>query len=236
MTLTLGKGPFGNTPAGSFNFDAPREGVEYLEDIPMWVRGRLGGETVVDSKRTKFLHRHGRLPIWVFPEEDVQTDLIPDDQLERVREGLVHVQFWALDQWLEEEEEVIGHPRDQYHRLDVRETSRHVRVSVDGEMVAESTRTKVLFECGLPPRWYFPEEDVRTELLEPTDSSSICAYKGIASYWSAAGEEDVVWTYRDPELDAQPVKDMLAFYNERVDVEVDGELEERPQTQWSPKR
>jgi uncharacterized protein (DUF427 family) len=99
--------------------------------------------------------------------------------------------------------------------------------------VAESRRAKALFETGLPTRWYFPAEDVRTELLTESDTNTVCAYKGTASYWSVGDEDDIVWTYREPLHDALEVKDHLAFFNERVDLEVDGELEERPQTQWS---
>jgi uncharacterized protein (DUF427 family) len=148
-------------------------------------------------------------------------------------EGLIAFEWGAMDEWLEEEEPLHGHTRDPYSRIDVRETSRQVRVSVGGEVVAETSRAKVLFEAGLPPRWYIPREDVRTELLEETDSQTTCAYKGFASYWSVGEEDDLVWTYRDPLHDALPIKDMLAFFNERVDLEIDGEPQDRPHTQWS---
>ena len=146
--------------------------------------------------------------------------------------------YWsAMDEWYEEDELAVGHARDPYHRVDVVDSSRHVKVSLNGETLAESTRTRALFETGLPTRWYFPAEDVNMELLEPSDKQTTCAYKGFASYWSVRvnGEldEDLVWTYRDPRHDAERVKDRLAFFNERVDVAVDGQLEERPVTQWS---
>jgi uncharacterized protein (DUF427 family) len=106
-------------------------------------------------------------------------------------------------------------------------------VRIGDETVAETRRAKALFETGLPTRWYIPQEDVRTELLEESDTDTICAYKGHASYWSIGDEDDIVWTYREPLNDAVPVKGMLAFFNERVDLEVDGEPQERPRTQWS---
>ena len=90
----------------------------------------------------------------------------------------------------------------------------------------------MLFEAGLPPRWYFPREDVRMDLLEDSDGQTTCAYKGFASYWSASEEDDITWTYLDPLHDALAVKGMIAF-NERVDLEVDRELTERPRTRWS---
>ena len=143
----------------------------------------------------------------------------------------------AADEWFVEDEQVFGHPRDPYSRIDVYPTSRRVRVLVDGEVVADSRRAKILFEAALPPRYYLPEEDVRMELLEASSKKTRCAYKGSASYWHvrAGGRlhEDLVWTYREPQHDAEPVRGLLAFFNERVDLEIAGEVAERPITQWS---
>jgi uncharacterized protein (DUF427 family) len=233
VSLTYGTGPFGADPAGRFNFEAPREGVRYLEESPRWVRARLSGETVVDSKRPRLLHESGRLPRFLFPPEDVRADLLPEDAVHVHDDDLVEVDWGAVDEWLEEEEPQIGHARDPFHRIDVRQSSRHVKVSVDGQLVAESRRAKALFETGLPTRWYFPAEDVRTGLLAGSDTNTVCAYKGTASYWSVGDEDDIVWTYREPLHDALEVKDHLAFFNERVDLVVDGEPQERPRTQWS---
>jgi len=145
--------------------------------------------------------------------------------------------YWnSMDQWWEEDEPAIVHARDPYHRVDVLESSRHVRVTLDGQVLAESSRALALFETGLPTRWYFAEDDVNMELLSPSDSRTGCAYKGFASYWSVADEDDLVWTYRDPRSDVSRIKDRLAFFNERVELEVDGELQERPETQWSRSR
>jgi uncharacterized protein (DUF427 family) len=263
VSLTYGSGPFGQRPAGRFNREIPREGVLYVEELPRWVRARFAGETVVDSKRPRLVHEHARLPVFHFLEEDVRMDLLrpsggtEKDEVKGEREllsleadgkvaenagwrypegplaGLLAFRWDAMDEWLEEDETLHGHARDPYSRIDVRDTSRHVRVSLDGEVLAETSRGKVLYEAGLPPRWYLPEEDVRMDLLEPSDTQTTCAYKGHASYWSVGDEDDLVWTYRDPLHDALPVKNMLAFFNERVDLEVDGEKQERPRTQWS---
>jgi uncharacterized protein (DUF427 family) len=112
-----------------------------------------------------------------------------------------------------------------------------VCVSVDGEVVAESTRAVALFEAGLPPRFYLPAEDVRMEVLEPSEKKTRCAYKGLASYWHVrAGEtfhEDLAWTYAEPERDGEAIRGLICFFNERVDLEVDGLAQERPVTQWS---
>jgi uncharacterized protein (DUF427 family) len=146
--------------------------------------------------------------------------------------------YWRrMDHWFEENEEVFVHPRDPYHRVDVLESSRHVRVSMNGEVVAETERPAILFETGLPPRYYIPPEDVRDDVLAGSQNTTQCPYKGIASYYSvvAGGDraEALVWYYPDPIPEAAKIRGLLCFYNEKVDIEVDGEKEERPQTQWS---
>jgi uncharacterized protein (DUF427 family) len=154
--------------------------------------------------------------------------------------GFIAFHWDKLDSWLEEDEPAIVHARDPYHRVDVLDTSRHVVVRIGGEVIADTRRARVLFETGLPPRWYIPPEDVRRDALEESDSRTGCAYKGFAGYWSvdAGGqrEEDVVWSYREPRREVAPIAGYMAFFDERVDVEVDGELQERPVTQWSPRR
>lgn len=132
--------------------------------------------------------------------------------------------------------EALAHARDPYHRVDAAPSSRHVRVLLDGEVLADSGRPIVIFETGLPARWYLPHEDVRVG-LEPSDLRTVCAYKGHASYWSArtAGglRENLAWTYREPRRDAELTKDLVCFFNEQVDIELDGVREDRPHTPWS---
>ena len=147
--------------------------------------------------------------------------------------GYVALYWDRMDEWLEEDEPAIRHARDPYHRVDILQTSRHVKVSVDGDVVAESNNPLVLYETGLPPRWYFKADELRRDLLSESDTQTGCAYKGYASYWSVNGEGDVAWYYPEPTRDAERIKDRIAFFNERVEIEVDGELQERPTTQWS---
>jgi uncharacterized protein (DUF427 family) len=151
--------------------------------------------------------------------------------------GLVAFYFDAMDAWYEEDEEISIHPKDPYHRVDVLESSRHVKVSVNGEVVAETDRPKVLFETGLPPRYYIPPEDVREEALIPSETSTGCPYKGTASYYSVevGGEriDDLVWYYPDPRPETAKAKGHLCFYSEKVDIELDGEPQQRPETPFS---
>ncbi|MDP6343173.1 MAG: DUF427 domain-containing protein [Alphaproteobacteria bacterium] len=147
--------------------------------------------------------------------------------------------YWnRVDQWFEEDEEVFVHPRDPHSRVDILPSSRPVRVMVDGQAVAESERARFLFETGLPTRYYLPKEDVRADLLVPSDRVSNCPYKGTARYWhlDLDGErhEDLVWSYPEPVAEAARITDYLCFFNERVGaITVDGVEMERPTTQWS---
>jgi uncharacterized protein (DUF427 family) len=151
--------------------------------------------------------------------------------------GHVALHWGSFDEWFVEDEQVFGHPRDPYSRIDVYRTTRHVRIKRDGHLLADSRRAKVLFETGLPPRYYLPPEDVSTELLVPSSRRTRCAYKGSATHWHVrVGErlyQDLAWSYPLPQHDGEPVRDLLCFYNERVDLELDGELVERPRTQYS---
>jgi uncharacterized protein (DUF427 family) len=139
--------------------------------------------------------------------------------------------------WYEEALEVHIHARDTRKRVDVVPSDRHVRVEIDGELVAESRTPHALFETSLPPRWYLPSEDVREDLLVPSETKTNCPYKGRASYWSVQfGDrlhEDIAWTYPEPIVECPRIAGLVCFFNERVDLRVDGELLERPVTPWS---
>jgi uncharacterized protein (DUF427 family) len=150
--------------------------------------------------------------------------------------GFLAFYFGRLDAWYEEDEEVFVHPRDPYHRVDALRSSRHVRVSLDGQLLAETDRALAVFETGLQPRWYLPSADVTAE-LEPSDVTSRCPYKGQARYWSArAGdrvENVLVWAYEAPLPAVAAIAGRMAFFDERCDVEVDGELQPRLRTPWA---
>ena len=150
--------------------------------------------------------------------------------------GYVVLDFEAFDAWYEEDELNVAHPRDPFHRIDVLPSSRHVQMELDGHVLAESSRPTLLFETMLPTRYYLPHDDIRAELI-PSSTRTYCAYKGQASYWSATTGDRVVpdlgWTYQQPRHDAAQVRGLIAFFNERLDVIVDGERPERPITPWS---
>jgi uncharacterized protein (DUF427 family) len=147
---------------------------------------------------------------------------------------------WSfMDAWFEEDDQVLVHARDPYHRIDVLDSSREVRVVVGGQMVAITRRARFLFETGLPVRYYIPKEDVRTELLQPSRTVTACAYKGPTSrYWQVSTAKgsvrDIAWSYEDPSPEVAAIAGMVAFFNERVDaIYVDGKEMPRTQTPWS---
>jgi uncharacterized protein (DUF427 family) len=149
--------------------------------------------------------------------------------------GLIAFYWQRMDHWYEEDEEVFVHPRDPYHRVDVIPSSRQVRISVEGEVLAQSTRAMALFESGLPTRWYLPREDVVASLSD-SDTVTRCPYKGTASYYSVDGAEggkDLIWYYPDPLPEVGRIAGLVCFFNERVELELDGEAVERPATTWS---
>ncbi|HET7398918.1 MAG TPA: DUF427 domain-containing protein [Intrasporangium sp.] len=151
--------------------------------------------------------------------------------------GYVVLDWNAFTQWFEEDEPVMGHPHDPFSRIDCLRSSRRVVVAHGEHVLADSARATLLYETPLPVRFYVPREDVRMDLLTPSETHTICAYKGVASYWSAHVDgrmvPDIAWTYEEPLHDAAPVRGLLAFFTERLDLTVDGIRRERPRTPWS---
>jgi uncharacterized protein (DUF427 family) len=230
------------------------------------VRVEFGEVVIAESEDAVFVWEPRRpVPLYAFPIADVRTELLTpsaaperghpvaeawsvsagersaeaaawtydDDELS----GHIVLDWKAFDRWLEEDEEVFVHPRDPFHRVDLRASSRPVRVELEGAVLAESSSPLILFETGLPRRYYLPAEDVHTELLEESATVTQCPYKGTAVQWSAPtlGElgVDVAWTYSDPLPEVARIAGRIAFYDERTDVTVDGVLQERPQTPFS---
>ncbi|WP_227998212.1 DUF427 domain-containing protein [Nocardia australiensis] len=150
---------------------------------------------------------------------------------------LVRLDWNSMGEWFEEDEPVYVHPRNPYSRVDILTSSRHVRVEIDGVTVADSHAPRILFETGLPARYYLPLPDVRMDLLEPSDTHTSCPYKGTAAYWTVRiGDKeypDVVWGYRTPLPESQKVAGLACFYNEKVDIYLDGELQERPKSPFA---
>jgi uncharacterized protein (DUF427 family) len=156
-------------------------------------------------------------------------------------EGLddtVRFSWSAFDAWLEEDEQVFVHPRNPYTRVDALRSSRRLRVESKGVVLAETTSPVLCFETGLPTRYYFDRTDVDFTHLVPSDTQTECPYKGTTSgYWSANVElrihPDIAWTYDFPTRELLPIAGLIAFYNEKIDLFLDGVPLERPHTHLS---
>ena len=190
------------------------------------LRASRGGSLVCDTTHGVVVWLPRRVvPEYAVPRSDL-VDELPDTARSLDEHGLpdlVVLPFGEFD-WVEEDEPVIGHPHDPFARIDILRSSRHVRVELDGVVLADTQHPTALFETGLPPRWYLPAHDVDIAALTPSSTVTTCAYKGRASYFSAPGEHgtDIAWVYRAPLREAEPIKDLIAFYAERTDTVVDG--------------
>jgi uncharacterized protein (DUF427 family) len=152
--------------------------------------------------------------------------------------GTARFEWGALDRWFEEEEEVFVHPRDPYTRVDALRSARHVRIELDGVVLAESSSPVLVFETGLPTRYYLNRTEVDFTHLESSGTVTACPYKGRTSgYWSVRTggrrHEDLAWAYDFPTRQLLPIAGMIAFYNEKVNVFVDGLHLARPATHFS---
>jgi uncharacterized protein (DUF427 family) len=160
----------------------------------------------------------------------------PESPLSSLHDA-VRIDWRAMSEWLEEDEPVYTHARDPYKRVDILASRRHVRIELDGVRLAESHKPVILYETGLPPRYYLPITDFQLDLLVPSSTQTHCPYKGAASYWSVRiGEktyDDLIWIYRAPLPESQKIAGLACCYNERVDLIVDGVAHERPRTHFS---
>jgi uncharacterized protein (DUF427 family) len=237
----------------------------HVEPVPRWIRAKLGGETVVDSTRALYVWEWPYYPQYYFPLDDVRPGLlIPEGYSQHSPRGMVEVQSvgdrkraarvlvespvaglsgtvrfeWAaLDAWFEEDEQVFVHPRNPYVRVDALQSTRRVQVELDGVVLAETSSPVLVFETGLPTRFYIHRTQVNFEHLIPTDTVTACPYKGITSgYWSlqtgGSVHRDLAWAYDFPTRQLLPIAGMIAFYNEKVDITVDGQQLERPKTHF----
>lgn len=220
------------------------------------VRVKFGGETITDTTCALLLREPGKTPVYCFPEADVRLEFLTPGVAEN------GVAYWSLevegrrqedaawsyrvsnenyfsflwdrvDQWLEEDEEIFVHPRDPFVRIDILDSDRQVQIVVGGEIVAQSTQAKFLFETGLPVRYYLPRSDVEQGALTPSPKSTACPYKGRAKYWSVhfGGKDwpNVVWSYEEPLPECARIKGYLCFFDELVDkVLVDGVIMDKP--------
>jgi uncharacterized protein (DUF427 family) len=215
----------------------------FMQPCPRRIRARRGGAVVLDTVRAFYVWEVPYYPAYYVPSGDVDPAVIalPTTQTFETGPfaGLAHVDWNSVDAWFEEEEEVFGgHPRSPYARVDAMRSSRHIRVEIDGVVLAESTAPVLLFETGLPTRHYIQRTEIDFAALERTYTATYCPYKGTTSdYWSArvgdALHEDIAWSYAYPSPQVLQIAGLVAFYDEKVDTFLDGVSMERPRTKFS---
>lgn len=228
--------------------------VDHVQPVPRRIRGVLANEVVVDTTRALYVWEHPYYPQFYVPRADVRADLLVDEHAARdTSRGAAHVHgvhlagvhrpssalhyrdfhdsvrfdWAALDGWFEEDEQVFVHPRNPYTRVDALRSSRVVRIELDGVVLAESAAPVLVFETGLPTRYYLSRPHVDFSALTRTDTETACPYKGTTTdYWSVTTPNgtypDLAWSYSFPTKDLLPIAGLVAFYDEKVDVFVDG--------------
>jgi uncharacterized protein (DUF427 family) len=217
VSLTTGRGPLSEKPAGRFTAAIP-EKVSYLEPFRRRVTAIKAGRTIVDSERALLIHRPGQPPALGFPAGDV--DGAP--ALESVdAPGFVTVPWDAADAWFEEDEQMFGHPRNPYHRVDCLRSQRVLRVEAAGITLVETNDTMVVYETALEPRLYVNPTHVHVELTRSA-TQTYCPYKGTATYWNAmvGGRvlPDVAWSYEEALPESTPLQHLVSFDEQRVSL------------------
>jgi uncharacterized protein (DUF427 family) len=257
-------------PAKVSERDYPQMAAETgrIEPAPRRVRATLGGRTVFDTTRARYVWEFPFYPQYYIPLEDVDARLLADEgheqHLERgtarrhglhaggeERPGSVRVfgadalngiadtarfDWEALDAWYEEDEQVFVHPRNPYVRVDALRSHRHLRIELDGRLLADTATPVLLFETGLPTRYYIDRTDVVLDELSRSATGTACPYKGVTSdYWSLRADghlpkqyRDIAWSYAFPTRQVLPIAGLIAFYSEKVDIELDGVVLPRP--------
>lgn len=252
------------------DYPGPLVETNHVEPVPRRIRAVLGGETIIDTTRARYVWEWPPFPQYYIPVDDVRAGVLVSEghtqhsprgltELHSLQVGDVHkphaakvlgestiealnrtvrVEWDAIDAWFEEDEQVFVHPRNPYARVDALRSTRRVRVEVEGRVLAESSSTVMVFETGLPTRYYFNRTEVHFAHLTPTETVTACPYKGTTSgYWSVrVGDTvlpDAAWAYDFPTRQLLPIAGMVAFYNERVDTFIDDVQLERPNTHFS---
>jgi len=227
-------------------------GPHKTEKTAKRVRGLLNGKFGFDTNEAVYVWEHPYYPQFYIPRKGFLKGVLEGpDEVEKATiaklvvgskstdrviifasspgplSGLVKVDFESIDAWFVEEEQIYQHPKDPYKRIECIPSTRTVRIEIDGEVVAESSSNIFLYETMLQPRYYLSPTSVNWELLSPSETKSVCPYKGEAKYYdvtlkSGKVVKDAIWWYKYPTLESILITGRLCFYNEKVDVFIDG--------------
>lgn len=217
MSLVTGRGPLSSDPAGRFVPPIPAN-VVFIEPHPRRIQALKDGRTVIDTEKALLVHTPDRPLTYAFPADAIKE--IPTEPQPEAP-GYVHVPWSAVDAWYEEGRKLFHYPPNPYHRVDCRPTKRRLRVSIDGIQLVDTDETVIVFETSLAPRLYVAPRHVRTDLLQQTETSTYCNYKGFATYWAArigdTSMPDVAWSYDDPPPETTPIRGFFSFDTDQAD-------------------
>jgi uncharacterized protein (DUF427 family) len=257
MGLSWQQGPLGRDPNGTFLTATPMpERVLYLEPLRRRMSVELGGRIVARSDNAVILHEPARYPVAYFPIGDIEEGVLEASDHETTHADLgrtiwfdiggrrgawqhvdppeplrdtVAFAWHLMDAFYEEDERILGHAADPYHRIDIRRTSRHLVVKDGDRVIADTHAPLVLYESGFAPRWYVPRGDVVAEALNGVEGQTFCPYKGLASYYDVGDAPAAAWSYRAPFEEVARIGDLVSFYPEKLEITIDGEkLEAAP--------
>lgn len=250
------------------NVPPPLTPPNLVAPVPRRIRGVKANEVLVDTTAALYVWEWPQYPQYYLPKADVRMDAFVEGDVITTPQGegrhlelksgaverrpagrliteskaglagMVRLQWNALDRWFEEDEEVFVHPRNPYKRVDALRSNRAVRVELNGVVLAEAQSCVMVFETGLPTRYYLEATNVRFAHLEASPTRTQCPYKGTTGgYWSAEAKgtrvPDVAWTYQFTTAAMTAIAGLVSFLNEKVDIFIDGELQARPVTHFS---
>ena len=219
MSLTAARGPLGADPEGWASPPLPAGGSVFIEPHPRRIQAVRGDEVVLDTERALLVHRPGRALAYAFPA-DVIGDLPSEPEPDAA--GYVRVPWDAVDTWYQEGRRLVHYPPNPYHRIDCHPTQRRLRAAAAGVTLVDTDDTVILFETSLRPKLYVDPSKVRTDLLRRSPTWTWCNYKGDCTYWSlVVGDiviDDIAWSYEDPLPESLPIKGLLSFDPDKVEL------------------
>src|SRR6267154_2686999 len=238
MGLSWQQGPLAPGAVGRFLVPGPLpDRMLFAEPLRRRMRVRFGGAWIADSEDVVLLHEPGRYPVAYFPLAAVTDGTLQPGEHSKPRAAWQHTELpdyaselkgrvafaWrAMEAFYEEDERIVGHAADPYHRVDIRQTSRHLTVRYQDHVLADTRRPLALYESGFAPRWYVPRDDVDQAGLTPADGQTFCPYKGLASYYDIGGARRAAWSYLDAWTEARRISGLISFEPDKVEVHLDG--------------
>jgi uncharacterized protein (DUF427 family) len=223
MSVELGGSTIARSDDALLLFEPARYPVAYfpLGDIAAGVLQPTHHESMyADLGKTKWLDvvgGGGRVA-----QRGAWQHMDPPPQAAALRDAVAFA-WRAMDAFYEEDERIVGHAADPYHRIDIRRSSRHLVVRKDDQVIADTQAPLVLYESGFAPRWYVPRPDVVAEALHPVEGQTFCPYKGLASYYDIGEARNAAWSYRAPFEEMARIADLVSFEPDKVTITIDGE-------------